>query len=363
MFNIEFDIDVIRAVDRFCKDAGIEVPVMLAVVAVESAGKTYAVVDGQRRPLIRWEGHYMHRLTKGKERDAALKAGVASPTAGAVKNPSSQAARWKLFDKAAKINRDAAIQSMSYGVGQVMGSHWKWLGYNSPNDFFVRVTSNVKGQLAAMFHYIEKAGLIDELQRKDFRAFARGYNGPQYAKQGYHTKMAKAYEHFAGEKVVSKATGMLRMGSKGARVRELQTLLGRAGHPVNIDGEFGTATKIALKAFQASAGIEADGVAGPATMAALDAYRQGAKDKPGQQAPTDVQEVKDAAKGFGVVALVVQFRDYIAEGASYLTGMEFETAQTVASYAMAGSAAIGAGLALYGLYGWLKSRRTVEGDL
>lgn len=362
--NIEHDIEVIRAVDRFCKDNNIEVPVMLAVVHIESAGKSSAIVEGQKRPLIRWEGHYFFSRLKGDKRDEAVRLGLASPKAGAVKNPKSQAARWKLFERAAAIDRAAAIESMSYGVGQVMGAHWEWLGYNSAADFFQRVSTGTKGQCDAMFRFIEKSDLIDELQRKDFRAFARGYNGPAYAKHGYHTAMAKAYRALSGDDaVVSKAKGMLRMGSKGARVRELQALLVRAGFPVKVDGDFGEATKKALKGFQAAAGIEADGVAGPETMRALEAYRQGPEEKPGDVPATEVPEVKDAAKGIGVVALVTGFRDQLAEGASWLLGLEFETAQTVASVAMAGTAAIGAGLALWGLYGWWKSRQTVEGDL
>ncbi len=69
-----------------------------------------------------------------------------------------------------------------------------------------------------MARYVEKAGLVDGLRRKDFSAFARGYNGSAFARYSYHTKMAAAYRRISGKVPVSAATGMLRMGSKGARV-------------------------------------------------------------------------------------------------------------------------------------------------
>jgi hypothetical protein len=211
-----------------------------------------------------------------------------------------------------------------------------------------------------MVRYIEKFGLVDELQRLDFAAFTRGYNGPAGIKAGYHTKMKAAYKRRSGKVAVSKADGMLRMGSKGAKVRELQALLVRAGHAVKVDGDYGTATKDAVKAFQQAAGITVDGVAGPETVRALAAWRVAPEERPGEERVTDVREVRDAAKGVGLVAFVTSIRDQVAEIAHGLLGVEAETAQTIANLLLAGSAAIGAGLALWGLYGWWKSRQTQE---
>lgn len=360
--DIAYDVDLIRAVDAFCKDNNVEVPAMLAVVVVESGGRTSALDDnGDKAPLIRFEGHYYFRRLNGAERDEAVKAGLASPKVGAIKNPSSQAGRWRLFRAASAINRQAAIESMSYGVGQVMGANWKSLGYRSAEDFFSRVTKGTGGQIDAMCRFIEKNGLVDELQRLDFAAFKRGYNGP--GKNNYAKQMARAYKTLSGQAPVSKAKGMLRMGSKGARVRDLQTLLNRAGFPVKVDGDYGKATRDAVKAFQRRYSVEVDGVVGPATQRALEQFRQGADDPTGETPIKDVPEVKDAAKGMGVIALITAARDQLAEGASWLLGLDFETAQTIASVTMATTAAIGAGLALYGLYGWWKGRQTDEGDV
>jgi hypothetical protein len=48
-----------------------------------------------------------------------------------------------------------------------------------------------------MLRYIDKAGLAAALRRHDWHAFARGYNGPAYARNAYDAKMAEAYARHA----------------------------------------------------------------------------------------------------------------------------------------------------------------------
>jgi hypothetical protein len=65
----------------------------------------------------------------------------------------------------------------------------------------------------------------------------------------------------------------LRRGSKGAYVKELQTMLVERGYSVGtygIDGDYGRATEAAVKEFQKDAGLTADGICGPKTWAALE---------------------------------------------------------------------------------------------
>lgn len=357
-----FDSETVAAVDRIAANMRVEAAILLAIAEVESAGRTFAVVDGREEPLIRFEGHYFDRRLTGAARARARAEGLASPRAGAVANPASQAARWRLLGRAMKINKNAALESTSWGLGQVMGAHWKALGFSSVQGMVTTARAGVVGQISLMALYIEKFGLVDELRRKDFTAFTRGYNGPGGIKAGYHRRMAKAYERLSGGNAVSAATGMLRMGSKGARVRELQALLVRAGFPVKVDGDFGPATRDAVKAFQTARNLTVDGVAGPETIAALEAFKVAPDETPGQQRPTEIDEVRDAAKGLGPVAIVMSARDKIAETGSWLLGIDAGVAQTAANWLMAGSAAIGIGLAAYGLYGWWKSRKTDEGD-
>jgi lysophospholipase L1-like esterase len=71
------------------------------------------------------------------------------------------------------------------------------------------------------------------------------------------------------------ATGPLRPGDHGERVRALQVALQRLADPaLTIDGYFGIDTEIAVMVIQGANGLTRDGVAGPATFAMLGvAYR------------------------------------------------------------------------------------------
>jgi peptidoglycan hydrolase-like protein with peptidoglycan-binding domain len=61
----------------------------------------------------------------------------------------------------------------------------------------------------------------------------------------------------------------LRMGACGPAVALLQTLLTERGHPVTSDGEFGSQTDKAVRAFQRERRLDVDGIVGPQTWAAL----------------------------------------------------------------------------------------------
>jgi len=155
-----FDNDTIVAAVREAKALGVEPAALLAVAQVESAGKIYALVDGRQEPLVRFEGHYFYKRVVNLERVRAMKAGLAGAMAGAVKNPASQQARWdRLIKPAAAIDRQAAYESVSWGLGQVMGAHWKWLGYASVLALVEEARSGAGGQIALMARFIEKSGL------------------------------------------------------------------------------------------------------------------------------------------------------------------------------------------------------------
>ena len=65
----------------------------------------------------------------------------------------------------------------------------------------------------------------------------------------------------------------LQLGSSGDRVRVLQRALTALGfNPGTADGNFGTGTETAVKAFQATVGLTADGKAGKNTLSKLETY-------------------------------------------------------------------------------------------
>ena len=245
---------------------------LAAVASVESDLVAHAMIDGRAEPLIRFEGHYFDRRLSAAAQAAARAAGLTSPTAGTIRNPASQAARWALLARARSIDARAADESTSWGMGQVMGAHWAWLGFGSVEALVTEARSGAEGQLRLMARYIEKGGLAPALSRRDWPAFARGYNGPGFARNAYDVKLASAHARFArldwtaGDRV-------LRRGDRGTDVAALQRLLAASGADLAIDGMFGPLTQTALRAFQARRGLPATGIADAATMAALAARR------------------------------------------------------------------------------------------
>ena len=120
------------------------------------------------------------------------------------------------------------------------------------------------------------------------------------------------------------------------------------------------ATDRTLRRFQDENGLTADGVAGPQTMRKLKEFQVSPDEKPGNLGIAQVPEVKNAARNFGPLALFATARDQIAEIATYATGINSDLANTIANGLLAVSGAIGLGLTAWGIYGWWKSKQTVE---
>ena len=164
-----------------------------------------------------------------------------------------------------KIDANAALRSASFGLGQIMGFNHKAAGYASPGDMVAAFCDDEAAGLEAMIRFIESEGLVDELRRHDWSAFARGYNGAGYAKHGYHTRLAAAFKRWqAVPDVLAPSYPKVRLGSRGAPVRVAQErLLALGFDPRGVDGIFGAGTRAAAIAFQFSAGLSQDRILGP----------------------------------------------------------------------------------------------------
>ena len=62
---------------------------------------------------------------------------------------------------------------------------------------------------------------------------------------------------------------MLRRGSLGDAVGQLQTMLRQLGFDLAVDQDFGPATELAVKRFQRDKDLDVDGIVGPMTWDAL----------------------------------------------------------------------------------------------
>lgn len=169
---------------------------------------------------------------------------------------------------------------------------------------------------------------------------------------------------------VAPADGIHRMGAKGARVRELEALLGRAGAVVKVDGDFGPTTRDAVKALQGQLGLVVDGVVGPKTMAAFASYRVAPDEKLGSLRVADlpnVGKVVSAVAG-GVVltdakASVEGLAAHVGELAGKVAAFPALAgyAEVAASGLVTVAAVLGVAAAEYGAWQWISAGRTYEG--
>lgn len=303
---MEFDKETMEGLQKIAERENYELAALLAIIEVESNGVPWEIINGNREPIIRYEGHYFDKLCDPRIRGAARIAGVSSPKAGGVKNPASQVNRWKLVQKAANYDPAAAYMSCSYGVGQVMGSHWKSLGFKSLEEFLKTVRSGLEGQVEVMVRFIRVNKLDKELRDLDWSGFAAGYNGKNYAKNKYDTKMAAAYKRHGGcGSIPNTRSGNLRLGSQGAGVRDVQAMLVLSGYDVVIDGFFGKATKQAVQEFQKANKLIPDGIVGPKTQQAFTNVRDTAPSDAGQERISQIPEVKQGVGTAVVVPTVI----------------------------------------------------------
>ncbi len=191
-----FDSQTIAALTVMANEAKIEPAALLAIAEVESGGRALHNVNGGKEPAIRFEGHYFDRRLSGRLRDYARSNGLSAPIAGRIRNPKSQGERWLLLERAMGLNKKAALESTSWGLGQVMGAHWEWLGYASVDDLVAEARGSVAGQTRLMLRFIEKAELLEVLKARNWREFARRYNGPAFARNEYDKRMAEAYQRW-----------------------------------------------------------------------------------------------------------------------------------------------------------------------
>lgn len=277
MPDIMFDPEIRDIIIRKADENELDAAALLAIISVESAGRVFAKVDDKLEPLIRFEGHYFYRLLPKAKRNIAVTQGLAHRRAGHIKNSRYQKSRWRFLNKCIALDRDAALQSTSWGVGQVMGSHWRWLGYASVDAMIFDVRKGVGGQVELIIRFIKKANLVRFLDAQDWAGFARSYNGAGYKHNKYDLKMATAYKRYVGlvnennivnlgvKKTNRHAFATLGLGDVGEAVGALQSDLRSCGYLLAVDGDFGPVTRRAVIAFQKLHGLDVDGIVGPRT--------------------------------------------------------------------------------------------------
>lgn len=179
-----------EGIARAARRIGCDEHALRAVIAVETNGYGF-LADG--RPAILFERHVFSRLT-ARAFDG-LHPDIANPVAGGYTAPATEYTR---LYRALQLDADAAVQSASWGIGQIMGFNWELTGEKSLTGFLVAMHHNEDAQLALMAEFIVSSGAHKPLAERDWAGFARIYNGAAFARNRYDTRLAKAYERSAG---------------------------------------------------------------------------------------------------------------------------------------------------------------------
>ncbi len=185
------DCDYVVAARRLrCDEAAIR-----AVSDVESrgAGFLYDADAEQWRIKILFERHIMYRLLKKRDgRDSALSVvsrhpDVVNNRSGGYSGGNAEHARLK---KARRIDKNLGLESASWGAFQIMGFHWERLGFKSAVDYVLTLSKGEPEQLEAFCRFIETdKRLLNAIRSRDWAGFAEVYNGRNYKKNKYDTKM------------------------------------------------------------------------------------------------------------------------------------------------------------------------------
>ncbi|NEM96148.1 N-acetylmuramidase family protein [Pontibacter burrus] len=200
---------------ELARQFGISLPMLQAFLEVESAGSGFFTDwKGQQRIKIQFEPHWFKRLLPADllQRIYALwekqekKQGKLTETEklllhnwqiAVLNKVDVQQAEWQAFNCAYAIHPDTAMQSASWGLGQVMGFHYKDLGFKTAAALVEAFKQSEYEQVKGMLTFCQKKkGLMEAMQARNWDRVAFLYNGPKYAEHGYQLKLAKAYSKY-----------------------------------------------------------------------------------------------------------------------------------------------------------------------
>ncbi len=170
---------------------GVEAESLAAFIEVESGGKGLDEATG--KIIIQFEPAHFRKMEP-----------YAPSGKWSVNGVERQKAEWAAFNEAFSISPDSAMMATSIGLGQVLGLHWKRLGYTSVGEMWDDAKRGEDRQIFQMAEFIRTDTiLLNALTRKDWHTVAVRYNGAKYkemakkwGREPYDISMKKAYEKF-----------------------------------------------------------------------------------------------------------------------------------------------------------------------
>lgn len=169
--------------DLACK-YGLSYASLKAVVDVESGGIGFATDTG--KIIIQFEPTWFRRKSPYTPSGKWSQNGV-----------ERQSREWIAFNDAFSKNPNAAMESTSIGLMQVMGFHYSLLGFKTVGSMWDFAKVSEANQLELGLKFIKSnSKMYNALKNNDFATFAYYYNGSAYRKFNYHTRMQASYNKF-----------------------------------------------------------------------------------------------------------------------------------------------------------------------
>ena len=210
---------------------GVGAAKLWSVLSVETKGFGYL---NDRRPTILYERHIFSKRTN-RQFDKT-NPDISNKTPGGYGATGDH--QYDRLQQAIALDRTAALESASWGIGQLMGFNCGQAGFDDVETMVTAFMASENDQLLGMGNWIVKNNLHKPLAKHDWAAFAKGYNGANYAINQYDKKLASAF---------AKYTKRL----PDLTARQAQVYLTYLGYNAGgIDGLVGPTTYKALNAFQ-----------------------------------------------------------------------------------------------------------------
>lgn len=180
---------------RVANELQVEVAAIKAVVVIE-AGKDMRGFWAPGVPIVNHDRSMWTKSGRLVTSKAKAPANTSIPS-GLTSSFAKKA--WQRLINARKINIQQADMSTFWGMFQIGGFNYKLCGCSSIEEFVELMSYSELEQLELFAALITNCKYVQYLRSKNWAAFARRYNGPGYARKGYHTRMANAYKRFKAE--------------------------------------------------------------------------------------------------------------------------------------------------------------------
>lgn len=184
------------------EELGVEVAAIKAVVEIE-AGAKHEGFWANGKPIINFDLSMFRKFAARNKINLSRyqrSHAVVFAKPNRARYGSYQAAQQARLDAARTIDDKTAIEGTFWGMFQLGGFNWKVCGTSSPDEFVRLMSRSERDQLELFAEFIRETGMLPLLKAKNWSAFARRFNGPTYARRGYHTRLARAYAKHKAKK-------------------------------------------------------------------------------------------------------------------------------------------------------------------